>query len=104
MTAASPAASPDPTGLAPRPRVPTDRPAYRRARFVGRASSPVRRSVSVAMAPAALRSRRSFDATWSNWPRWYGRCGLSAVALGRPLFIDDGEFQCVAIDLATKMH
>lgn len=69
-----------------------------------------RRKVHFKMVEAMTGSARDMGATklialtGSNWPRWYGRCGLSAVALGRPLFIDDGEFQCVAIDLATKMH
>lgn len=42
--------------------------------------------------------------TGANWPRWYGRCGLEAQAIGPVLRIDDGDFQCVAIDLTAKLH
>ena len=36
--------------------------------------------------------------TAGNWPRWYGRRGLVARAIGPMMNIDGGEFQCVMID------
>ncbi|MBU2957424.1 acyl-homoserine-lactone synthase [Paracoccus sp. 1_MG-2023] len=69
-----------------------------------------RRRVHFKMVEAMTGSARELGATQlialtgGNWERWYGRCGLSAHALGPVLWIDDGEFQCVSIDLSTKMH
>ena len=69
-----------------------------------------RRKVHFKMVEAMTGSARDMGATrlialtGANWPRWYGRCGLSATAMGREMFIDDGHFQCVAIDLTAKMH
>lgn len=69
-----------------------------------------RRKVHFKMVEAMTSSARDLGATklialtGANWPRWYGRCGLTAEALGREMWIDDGHFQCVAIDLASKMH
>ena len=69
-----------------------------------------RRKVHFKMVEAMTSSARDLGATklialtGSNWPRWYGRCGLTAEALGPEMWIDDGSFQCVAIDLASKMH
>lgn len=40
----------------------------------------------------------------ATWPRWLVPAGLDATALGRVLWIDDGYFQCVSINLAPKMH
>ena len=51
-----------------------------------------------------LGATRLIALTAANWPRWYGRCGLAAEAIGRPMFIDDGDYQCVSIDLSGKMH
>jgi acyl homoserine lactone synthase len=42
--------------------------------------------------------------TAGNWERWYGRCGLSARAVGPMLDIDDAEFQCVMIDVNPVTH
>ena len=42
--------------------------------------------------------------TAGNWERWYGRCGLSARAMGPMLTIDDAEFQCVMIDVNPMAH
>lgn len=42
--------------------------------------------------------------TAGNWERWYGRCGLSARAMGPMLTIDDAEFQCVMIDVNPLAH
>lgn len=70
----------------------------------------VRRRVHFKMVEAMTSSARDVGATrlialtGSNWPRWYGRCGLDAEAMGRKMWIDDGEFQCVSIDLSGKMH
>lgn len=69
-----------------------------------------RRKVHFKMVEAMTSSAREQGATrlialtGANWPRWYGRCGLTAEALGPILWIDDGEFQCVSIDLTDKMH
>ena len=70
----------------------------------------LRRRVHGYMVGAMVRSARELGAsqliaiTPANWPRWYGRCGLTAKAIGPVMFIDDGDFQCVLIDLAAKMH
>ena len=70
----------------------------------------LRRKVHFKLVDAMTSSAREVGATRlialtaGNWDRWYGRCGLSAEAIGRKLWIDDGEFQCVAINLAPKMH
>ena len=70
----------------------------------------VRRRVHGYMVGAMIRSARGVGATQllaitpGNWPRWYGRCGLTAQAAGPLMFIDDGDYQCVNIDLSTKMH
>ncbi len=42
--------------------------------------------------------------TAGNWERWYGRCGLTARAVGPMLTIDDAEFQCVIIDVPPTAH
>lgn len=69
-----------------------------------------RRKVHFAMVDAMTGSARDLGATQlialtgSHWPRWYGRCGLTAAAIGPQMKIDDGMFQCVAIDLTAKMH
>lgn len=70
----------------------------------------IRRRVHAYMVDAMVRSARDQGATQlvaitpANWPRWYGRCGLTASAIGPVLFIDDGDYQCVQIDLTDKMH
>lgn len=70
----------------------------------------LRRKVHFNMVDAMTSSARDVGAsrlialTAGNWERWYGRCGLDAEAIGRKLWIDDGHFQCVAINLAAKMH
>lgn len=70
----------------------------------------LRRRVHGYMVEAMTKSARELGATRiialtaANWPRWYGRCGLEAEAIGRTMFIDDGDYQCVAINLAGKMH
>jgi len=70
----------------------------------------IRRRVHFYMVGAMLKSARELGATKlvtltaANWPRWFGRCGLTAEAIGRQMFIDDGDYQCVSIDLSSKMH
>ncbi|HRO13886.1 MAG TPA: acyl-homoserine-lactone synthase [Paracoccus sp. (in: a-proteobacteria)] len=70
----------------------------------------IRRKVHFKMVEAMTSSARELGAsrlialTGATWPRWYGRCGLEAEAIGRVMWIDDGEFQCVSINLASKMH
>ena len=70
----------------------------------------IRRRVHGYMVGAMIRSARDLGATQliaitpGNWPRWYGRCGLTAKAASRMMYVDDGEYQCVNIDLAQKMH
>lgn len=69
-----------------------------------------RRKVHFKMVEAMTGSARELGATrlialtGATWPRWYGRCGLDAEAIGRKMWIDDGDFQCVSINLAGKMH
>lgn len=38
------------------------------------------------------------------WPRVFSRCKIEAQAIGRLCWIDDGYYQCTAINLAGKMH
>ncbi|MFC5737988.1 N-acyl-L-homoserine lactone synthetase [Rhodobacter sp. 140A] len=70
----------------------------------------LRRKVHFRLAETMTSAARELGATKlialtaANWPRWYGRCGLAAEAIGRPMFIDDGDYQCVSIDLSGKMH
>lgn len=70
----------------------------------------LRRKVHAQMVEAMTSSARELGATRlialtaGNWERWYGRCGLEADAMGRKMWIGDGEFQCVAINLAGKLH
>lgn len=70
----------------------------------------LRRKVHFQMVEAMTGAARELGATRlialtaGSWPRWYGRCGLKADAMGRMMFIDDGDYQCVSIDLTAKMH
>lgn len=70
----------------------------------------LRRKVHFKMVEAMTASARHVGATRlialtaGNWERWYGRCGLKAKAIGPQIFIDDGDYQCVEIDLLAKMH
>lgn len=70
----------------------------------------VRRKVHFRMVDAMTSSARELGATRlialtaGNWERWYGRCGLDAVAIGPMLTIGGEEFQCVSINLAGKLH
>ncbi|MFD1882137.1 acyl-homoserine-lactone synthase [Paracoccus pacificus] len=70
----------------------------------------IRRKVHFRMVEAMTGSARELGATrlialtGANWPRWYGRCGLEAEAIGRSMWIDDADFQCVSINLASKLH
>jgi acyl homoserine lactone synthase len=70
----------------------------------------IRRRIHAMMVEEMCRAAREHGATnivaltAGNWERWYGRCGLSARAIGPMLTIDDGQFQCVSIDLTAKLH
>lgn len=70
----------------------------------------LRRRVHFRLAETMVSAARELGATRlialtaANWPRWYGRCGLTAEAIGPSMFIGDGDYQCVSIDLAGKMH
>ncbi|MDO5370940.1 acyl-homoserine-lactone synthase [Paracoccus sp. (in: a-proteobacteria)] len=70
----------------------------------------IRRKVHMQMAGAMTRTAREFGATrlialtGATWPRWYGRCGLEAEAIGRVMLIEGEENQCVSINLVPKMH
>lgn len=70
----------------------------------------IRRRVHMYMSGAMMKAAREQGATRvialtaANWPRWFGRCGLTATEIGPKLFIDDGDYQCVSIDLSDKMH
>lgn len=69
-----------------------------------------RRPVHSAMVEAMVGSAREMGATRlvaltaATWPRWLGKCGLDASAMGPVLKFDDRKFQCVSINLAPKMH
>lgn len=70
----------------------------------------LRRKVHFKMVDAMTTAARDVGATRlvaltsGNWDRWYGRCGLDAQAIGPMLSIDDAPFQCVSINLTSKMH
>lgn len=70
----------------------------------------IRRRIHAMMVEEMIRAARDNGATQiialtaGNWQRWYGRCGLSARAIGPMMQIDDGLFQCVMIDAAAKLH
>ncbi|AUH32585.1 acyl-homoserine-lactone synthase [Paracoccus tegillarcae] len=69
-----------------------------------------RRGVHTQMVDAMTITARELGAsrlialTAGNWQRWYGRCKLTADAIGPRLEIDGGHFQCVSIDLTAKLH
>lgn len=42
--------------------------------------------------------------TPANWTLWMHRVGLNARAIGRKMFIDDGDYQCVTLDLSSNLH
>lgn len=70
----------------------------------------IRRRIHAMMVREMIKAARDNGATGiialtaGNWERWYGRCGLSARAVGPMLTIDDGEFQCVMIDVSASAH
>lgn len=70
----------------------------------------IRRRIHAMMVDEMLRAARANGAsqiialTAGNWQRWYGRCGLSARAIGPMMQIDDGQFQCVMIDAMANLH
>lgn len=70
----------------------------------------LRRKVHFKMAEAMTAGARELGAsrlialTGASWPRWYGRCGLDAEAIGRVMLIEGEANQCVAINLTAKLH
>ena len=70
----------------------------------------IRRRIHAMMVREMIKAARDNGATGiialtaGNWERWYGRCGLTARAVGPMLTIDDGEFQCVMIDVSASAH
>ncbi len=52
----------------------------------------------------ALGATRLVALVAATWPRWLLPTGLDTQAMGRVMWIDDGYFQCVSINLASKMH
>lgn len=69
-----------------------------------------RRAVHLHLVAEMTASARQLGATKlvalvaATWPRWLLRAGLDAQPMGRVLWIDDGYFQCVSINLLPKMH
>lgn len=69
-----------------------------------------RRSVHLHLVQTMTASARDLGATQlvalvaATWPRWLKPAGLDARAIGRRMWIDDGYFQCVSINLLPKMH
>lgn len=69
-----------------------------------------RRRVHMSLINEMTNSARELGATRliclvaATWPRWLKPCGLDAHAMGPAVWIDDGYFQCVSINLATKLH
>lgn len=47
----------------------------------------------------ALGAHRLICLSSAIWPRWMPACGLDAHAMGPKVWIDDGWFQCVRIEL-----
>lgn len=70
----------------------------------------IRRRIHANMVKEMVKAARENGAsgiialTAGNWERWYGRCGLTARALGPMLTINDAEFQCVMIDVGPVTH
>lgn len=70
----------------------------------------MRRTVHAALIGEMARSARECGASRligmisSVWPRWKNRYGLEIDAIGRKMRFADGEFQCVSINLASKLH
>lgn len=42
--------------------------------------------------------------TPANWPMWMARLNLEASPIGPKMFIEDGDYQCVSINLAENLH
>lgn len=70
----------------------------------------IRRRIHANMVKEMVKAARDNGATGiialtaGNWERWYGRCGLTARAVGPMLTIDGAEFQCVIIDVPPLAH
>lgn len=69
-----------------------------------------RMRVHAMMIDAMVKTARELGAaqvlalTAASWPLWTKRCGLETRAMGPKVFIDDGDYQVVAFDLAAKLH
>ncbi|SMX30977.1 acyl-homoserine-lactone synthase [Actibacterium lipolyticum] len=69
-----------------------------------------RLKIHSAMIMAMTKSARELGAskiialTAASWPMWTKRCGLETDAIGRKVFIDDGDYQCVSINLSDNLH
>ncbi|WP_411839824.1 acyl-homoserine-lactone synthase [Paracoccus sp. ME4] len=67
-----------------------------------------RRQVQMRLTHEMTRSAREQGAdrliclTPASWPRWIRPCGLDAHAMGPKVWIGDGWFQCVRIELASE--
>ena len=70
----------------------------------------IRRKVHGALIGEMSRAARELGASRligmisSVWPRWAARCGLEIEGIGREMHFADGHFQCVSINLASKLH
>lgn len=66
--------------------------------------------VHAMMIDAMVKTSRDLGATQilaltaASWPLWTVRCGLDTRAVGPKVYIDDGNYQCVAFDLSAKLH
>lgn len=70
----------------------------------------LRRKVHSALIGEMARSARECGASRligmisSVWPRWKDRYGLEIEGIGPKMRFADGEFQCVSINLVSKLH
>ncbi len=70
----------------------------------------IRRRVHAHLVATMLKGAREQGASHlvgiiaATWPRWLGRCGLEAKAIGRKLPMEDCDYQCVSIDLTSNLH
>ena len=70
----------------------------------------IRRKVHMSLVNAMTAAAREVGATRlvalteATWPRWFSRCGIEAEPIGPVMWFDDGDFQCISIKLAGKLH
>lgn len=60
--------------------------------------------VEMTASARALGATRLVALVAATWPRWLTPYGLDATAIGPVKWIDDGYFQCISINLTSKMH